>query len=179
MPWLDQILRLLDQNGFEVLERRDLKAHEISRIARQIRGGNWGRGPWPLSSWLFDETLDTGFFVFRQPEGTKDRQITSWFIASSIRNPITTGLFNALCDYLFKPREVVLTKRRRRCYVHYENISRTGTGYRLLNTMERENAYPYFFYHYLFNEVVATDGAKVVWQRAVLARNNHAKKMAK
>ena len=49
VPWLDQILSLLHQDGFEVFERLDLKADEISRIASQVRGANWGRGPWPLS----------------------------------------------------------------------------------------------------------------------------------
>jgi len=49
VPWLDQIVRLLDQDGFELLERRHLSEHEIGHIASQIRGGNWGRGPWPLS----------------------------------------------------------------------------------------------------------------------------------
>ncbi len=174
----------LDTKAIFKLSSLDLTvAHKSDFIRTYLlasHGGVWADSTtfcWqPLSRWLFDETLDTGFFVFRQPEGTKDRQITNWFIASSIRNPITTGLFNALCDYLFKPREVVLTMRHRRCYVHYENISRTGTDYRLLNTMERENTYPYLFYHYLFNEVVAADGAKGVWQRVVLARNNYAKR---
>jgi hypothetical protein len=49
VPWLDQIVRLLEKDGFEILERRDLKAHEASRIADGIRGGNWARGPWPVS----------------------------------------------------------------------------------------------------------------------------------
>ncbi len=49
VPWLDQILSLLHQDGFEILERRNLKAHEVGRLASQIRGGNWGRGPWSLS----------------------------------------------------------------------------------------------------------------------------------
>ena len=54
--------------------------------------------------------------------------------------------------------------------------SRTGTGFPLLRAMERDNAYPYFFYHYLFNEVVATEPARAIWQTVTSARNKFAKK---
>jgi hypothetical protein len=49
LPWLVQIESILNRDGFDILERRDLTAHETQGIANQIRGGNWGQGPWPLS----------------------------------------------------------------------------------------------------------------------------------
>jgi hypothetical protein len=44
--------RLLEKHGFEIVATRVFEAAAVKAIARTIRGGNWGRGPWPLSGGL-------------------------------------------------------------------------------------------------------------------------------
>lgn len=142
-------------------------------------GGIWADSTtfcWkPLDNWLPQQTYKSGFFIFRQPETRLDRQIASWFIASSKGNPIISSLLNLLCNYLFETREIILTMRKPRHYMHYENISRTGTGEALLNRMAHENTYPYFFYHYLFNVAVSSGIAREIWDVVKTTDNKHAK----
>jgi hypothetical protein len=40
---------LLTQRGFEIVATEVFDSAQIMRISRSIRGGNWGRGPWPIS----------------------------------------------------------------------------------------------------------------------------------
>jgi hypothetical protein len=178
------ITQYLDVQSILKLSSIDLTIAHRSDFIRTfllaLHGGVWADSTtfcWrPLSTWLFEDALGAGFFVFRQPETVTDRQIANWFIASSIKNPIMLGMCNELCDYIFKLREVTLTRRSHRFYQQPGIVSRTGTGFPLLRAMERDNAYPYFFYHYLFNEVVATEAASAVWQTVKSARNSFAKK---
>ena len=188
----DYEVRFLDDNSirqyvdteqlFKISSVELTVAHKSDFIRTYLlatQGGIWADSTtfcWqPLDNWLADETRDSGFFVFRQPDERKDRQITNWFIASSRNNPITTMMLGALCNYLFKSREVVLTMRKPRHYARYNHISRTETGYHLLHAMEYKNTYPYFFYHYLFNEVVRKPVAREIWQEVITARNSHVK----
>jgi hypothetical protein len=46
---LDQIVRDVDRHGFEVLEVVRLDEPQRKNAERQIRGGNWERGPWAIS----------------------------------------------------------------------------------------------------------------------------------
>jgi hypothetical protein len=46
---LPQILEFLEREGFAVLETLVLNPEHGSRVAARIRGGNWSRGPWPVS----------------------------------------------------------------------------------------------------------------------------------
>jgi hypothetical protein len=43
------ILEMLRSSGFHILAVKYLRADEVAYAARRIRGGNWGRGPWPIS----------------------------------------------------------------------------------------------------------------------------------
>lgn len=142
-------------------------------------GGVWADSTtwcWqPLSAWLDKESGESGFFMFRQPESRQDRQITNWFICSSAGNPISVGMFDALCDYIFKRRDLPLQLRKPRHYAKYPGQSRTGTGYGLLDRLEREGYYPYFYYHYLFNEVVAHGEPARIWAQVIKSQNLHAK----
>jgi hypothetical protein len=178
------IARYLDVKSILKLSSVDLtpahKSDFIRTFLLALYGGVWADSTtfcWrPLSAWLLEDASRSGFFVFRQPETNRDRQIANWFIASSIKNPITVGMCHALCEYILKVREVTLNRRSLRSYEGLGVISRAGTGLPLLRAMERDNAYPYFFYHYLFNEVVATGPARAVWQTVQLAPNNFARK---
>ncbi len=40
---------LVEQHGFVVLRCDELPLDQRKTVARSIRGGNWGRGPWPIS----------------------------------------------------------------------------------------------------------------------------------
>jgi hypothetical protein len=44
-----RVTQLLAQRGFEIVATEEFDPLQIARIARTIRGGNWGRGPWPIS----------------------------------------------------------------------------------------------------------------------------------
>jgi hypothetical protein len=43
------VRRVLDHLGFEVIEHRELDPPAAWRCQTQLRGGNWGRGPYPTS----------------------------------------------------------------------------------------------------------------------------------
>jgi hypothetical protein len=40
---------LIKQHGFGILATRMFECNSLAQIARSVRGGNWGRGPWPIS----------------------------------------------------------------------------------------------------------------------------------
>jgi hypothetical protein len=46
---IDRATTLIEAQGFEIVAIHMIEPHAASRIARSIRGGNWGRGPWPIS----------------------------------------------------------------------------------------------------------------------------------
>lgn len=145
------------------------KSDYIRTYLLSVYGGVWTDSTtfcWkPLDEWLPDFTNTTGFFVFHQNSSRQDRQIKNWFLASSAGNPIMKSMLAALTSYIFKPRSVVLTLRKPRHYMHLSGISRVDTGYNLLTTLENRNTYPYFFYHYLFNEVVKQGEAQRLWSK--------------
>jgi hypothetical protein len=49
VPLLPEIECLLEKHGFEVLQSIDLVGPDKERVREQVRGGNWGQGPYPLS----------------------------------------------------------------------------------------------------------------------------------
>lgn len=140
-------------------------------------GGVWADSTtfcWvPLSSWLPMNMTDCGFFVFKQHPDRKDRQIKNWFIASSKGNPIIIAMLKALVDYNFKERDRTLGIINISDYSHFPGISREGTGYEVLKQLEEIGTYPYFYFHYLFNEAVKSDKTKKLWDIAKLSANNH------
>ena len=127
----------------------------------------------PLSLWLPIEIKDSGFFVFRQRQERKDRQIKSWFMASSKGNPIIINLLKALVEYDFKKRDRTLRMLNYTDYSHFNSISREGTGYQLLQQLEEIGAFPYFHIHYLFNEAVKSGKAQKLWSFVKKTANNH------
>jgi hypothetical protein len=46
---LTQLVELIEHEGFQILETKLLTPAESQSVGRTIRGGNWGRGPWPAS----------------------------------------------------------------------------------------------------------------------------------
>jgi hypothetical protein len=45
----NNIIDLIISEGFNLIEKRYLTPEEVERVKYQIRGGNWGKGPWPES----------------------------------------------------------------------------------------------------------------------------------
>jgi hypothetical protein len=46
---VERAANLIKSYGFEILSTRMIDEDDSSLVARSIRGGNWGRGPWPAS----------------------------------------------------------------------------------------------------------------------------------
>jgi hypothetical protein len=113
----------------------------------------------PLSSWLPYKMKDSGFFVFKQPKRRVDRQIKNWFIASSKGNPIMVEMLNCLIAFNFRRRYRTLRIIHAPEYPASSQLSREGTGFDFLQKLERTGAVPYFYFHYLFNEVVKSSEA--------------------
>lgn len=49
---VDRATRWLAARGFRILGTQQLSPEDSARVGRTIRGGNWGRGPWPISGGL-------------------------------------------------------------------------------------------------------------------------------
>ena len=71
---LDEIVDLVTHLGFEVLAHRELDADMADRCATTMRGGNWGRGPYPSSGGPPAELLVLAHYGPRRPDAaTRDR----------------------------------------------------------------------------------------------------------
>ncbi len=127
----------------------------------------------PLSQWINTETEECGFFLFKQDISRKDRQIKNWFIASSRGNPITVSMLKYLSEYNFRPRAMTLSITKFKKIKDLPQISREGSGKELLDIIESWGEYPYFYFHYLFNEVVKKGIEKSLWNKAKNKINNH------
>ncbi|MBF9003463.1 capsular polysaccharide synthesis protein [Vibrio nitrifigilis] len=127
----------------------------------------------PLDSWLQYETKGCGLFLFKQTQDRPDRQIKNWFMASAKGNPVMVSLLHALAAYNFKPRQQTLSITRFKEYQDCPGISHEGTGLELLNALEEQGRFPYFYFHYLFNEVVKSGDALACWSIAKHTRNEH------
>jgi hypothetical protein len=46
---IERASQLIEKYGFQVLSADTFDERMSSTIARSLRGGNWGRGPWPIS----------------------------------------------------------------------------------------------------------------------------------
>ena len=46
---LEKLVPLLEQSGFSIVKTKLLAGNEQRRVTHNIRGGNWGRGPWAIS----------------------------------------------------------------------------------------------------------------------------------
>ena len=46
---LERATQLIAKHGFRIVQTRSFPDHDVATFARSLRGGNWGRGPWPIS----------------------------------------------------------------------------------------------------------------------------------
>jgi hypothetical protein len=46
---VERAVQLLEKQGFRVVATQSFDARAAAMVVRSVRGGNWGRGPWPIS----------------------------------------------------------------------------------------------------------------------------------
>ena len=91
------------------------------------------------------------------PEHDADRQISNWFMAAKRRSPLFERMLHALVRYLFRPRARPLTtmavyKLVTDWGVAPELVGATTTGAAAIAALEARHVFPYFLFHYLFNQ---------------------------
>ena len=167
--------------------RRDLDVQKISNLTRlcllRRHGGVWTDATVfclrPLDDWL-DAAYDAGFFAFRNP--AKDRMLATWLIASEPDNPLLVALHAAFLDFVnrrnFSNQDTAFGRYvvARLTPVLNKDVRRTGLW---LNPLVQGvlRAYPYFFFHYLFNRLILTrPDLRALWDRVepIEARPLHA-----
>ncbi|NUQ82469.1 MAG: hypothetical protein HUU10_12725 [Bacteroidetes bacterium] len=119
----------------------------------------------PLDEWIHG-AIGAGFFAFSNP--APDRLLSSWFLAAQPGNPLVEMWFSASVTFwnqnsfakkpnafLFNRVEKVLSSHRSRTRFWFNPIIRKGLRY-----------YPYHWFHYLFERMVATDEqAAFIWNQ--------------
>ena len=156
--------------------RRDLDVIKISNLTRLCLLRRYG-GLWtdatvfclrPLDDWL-DGAYDAGFFAFRNP--AKDRMLATWLIASEPDNPLLVALHAAFLDFVnrrpFSNQNTAFGRYvvARLTPVLRKDVRRTTLW---LNPLVQSvlRAYPYFFFHYLFNRLILTrPDLRALWER--------------
>ena len=156
--------------------RPDLDVIKISNLTRlcllRCYGGLWTDATVfclrPLDDWL-DAAYDAGFFAFRNP--AKDRMLATWLIASEPDNPLLVALHAAFLDFVnrrpFSNQNTAFGRYvvDRLTPILRKDVRRTGLW---LNPLVQSllRAYPYFFFHYLFNRLILTrPDLRALWER--------------
>jgi hypothetical protein len=156
--------------------RKDLTLQKMSNAARlsllRRHGGVWTDATVfclrPLDEWL-DPAYGAGFFAFRNP--AKDRMMSTWFLASEPDNPLLVALHKGFLDFINR-RPFSNQNTRVGRYVIKKlspvlnaNVERSTIWLNpLLQWALR--AYPYFFFHYIFNDLILKQPAlRDLWNR--------------
>jgi hypothetical protein len=119
----------------------------------------------PIEEWL-TPYVSSGFFAFRNPG--HDRLLSTWFIASAPNNLLTTALRDRAFAYWQKNRfntpSASTWLYRTLTSVLKQNISRTRWWFSWPVT-HVIRIYPYFWLHYLFNQLIAEDATcRALWE---------------
>lgn len=127
----------------------------------------------PLTNWIDIE--DSGFFCFRQPVGTIDRQFVSWFLAAKKGSSIVRDLLGEILDFATEERKINL--KIAKLILNDETkefVSREGTGWCYIRWMEDRGEVPYFWLFYIFNEIVKKPVHVKTWELVQGKPNNYA-----
>ena len=112
---------------------------------------------------------DAGFFAFRNP--ARDRMMATWLIASEPDNPLLVALHAAFVDFVnrrtFSNQNTAFGRYvvDRLTPILRQDVRRTTLW---LNPLVQSllRAYPYFFFHYLFNRLILTrPDLRALWER--------------
>lgn len=133
---------------------------DIVRAALLLDGGVWADASvlptQPLDGWLPDLVSESGFFAFDKPD--LDRPVASWFIASSPAHPIMQKWWAEVIRFWARPRAMET--------FHRGIIPPDPTWQVAPDGGAAGDTYPYFWFHYLFGYLLATDRAFAAdWMR--------------
>lgn len=104
----------------------------------------------PLDEWLPSYVTSRGFFAFERPG--IDRPISSWFLAATPGNRIMRAWWKEVIKYWAVPRKLK------------EGIPHDPVG----AVTDWADAYPYFWFHYLFQLLIETDAEfSTAWAECV------------
>lgn len=123
----------------------------------------------PLDAWI-DGATASGFFAFYKPG--RDRLISSWFMASQMKCPLTAKLYRALAMYWVEndfnePNALQIVTGRILSKIFNRKHQTTRHWFAPVVTRLLK-VYPYFAIHYMFERVIAFDEeAEKIWENTV------------
>ena len=116
----------------------------------------------PLADWLPPIIEENGVYFPRQPNHISDRLIKNWLVASKPKNILIKKILTKLSNYIFESRQSPLSMRWPPEYLPKKSIRKsckpTDFNLKTLKSYAREQFYPYFFYHYIYNDIVLHSG---------------------
>jgi len=157
----------------EILNNKNISIQALSDIIRinllAQNGGVWVDATCfcvkPLDAWL-EKYLENGFFAFSKPNS--DKLISSWFLVSTNDNYIINKWCNLVNSYwIDNPELTDGGKYPMLSYVQLRLFPFLGIKYAVsfANHLTKYlNTYPYFYFHYLFNQAYFDDiQFKEIW----------------
>ena len=114
----------------------------------------------PLVSWLPNVLENNPLFFPKQPKKCQDRLIKNWLIAGIKDNPFTKLLLDKLFAYIFQYRNRPVKMLHAYAYMpkcKTQDID-LDPNYFTRSCLERfdcEGFFPYYFYHYIYNDIVS------------------------
>jgi hypothetical protein len=121
----------------------------------------------PLAEWLPPLLDENGVYFPKQPSHVCDRLIKNWLVASKSKNILIKKMLIKLSNYLFASRQAPLSMRWPAQYLPQKSIRKNcqPTDFNLnnLKIYEHKQFYPYFFYHYIYNDIAlrASEDSKI------------------
>ena len=122
----------------------------------------------PLSFWLPGVLERSSLFFPKQKKTCKDRIIKNWLLAGVKGNPLAKLLLEDLYSYIFQYRANPLGMINGPAYMHSIKLDPGSSTLdyftnTCLKVFEGQGVFPYFFYHYVYNNVVlnSKDGSEV------------------
>lgn len=108
----------------------------------------------PFSSWLDEIVDDFGYFIGRS-DSFSDRRIMNWFLASQSGSAVFSLVLEKLMRFFTKERDVRLDLTfSPEKFCPAELIGPDITDFRAVAEIERHGKFPYFIYHYAWNDVM-------------------------
>jgi len=173
-------ITLLTQENFSAFVRLEMPAPKLAALSKNhlsnlirmklllAHGGVWVDATTfcmrPPEAWL-PRYLDTGFFAFRNPD--RDRIVSSWFMASRPGHSLLAAVHDAWLHYWLdhdldnNGKEFIVKLLGR---VLNQDVSTTRYWFSPLVT-KYLRVFPYFFFHYIFAEVIRTNPAcAAIWK---------------
>lgn len=182
---------VLDKNNLEkyvkidnnIIQNKHITIQALSDIIRvnllNQQGGIWVDATCycmkPINSWL-SKYMENGFFAFSNP--SRDRLISSWFIASEPNSKITREFAKIVNNYWLENPKMVKINNLNLSKRFILKIYLVFTGH-MNNSIETSywfstfiskilKIYPYFWFHYLFYKLYTNNSeCKLLWDNTI------------